>query len=87
MKVIVLGASGFIGFPIAQALTRAGHIVYGLTRSEAKAKQFAAEEIIPVVGQPESDSWHSLISTADVIIEAVRGPDLKTLSANLIDAS
>jgi len=84
MKFIVLGASGFIGFPIAQALTRAGHIVYGLTRSEAKAKQLAAEEIIPIIGQPESDSWHSLISTADVIIEALGG-DSRAISPAILE--
>jgi len=44
MKVIVLGASGFIGFPAAQALVRAGHVVYGVTRSVSKAKQLATEE-------------------------------------------
>ncbi|KAH0826232.1 hypothetical protein J3R83DRAFT_5690 [Lanmaoa asiatica] len=37
-------SSGSIGFPIAQALSRAGHIVYGVTRSETKAKQLAADE-------------------------------------------
>jgi len=29
---------------MAQAFVRAGHIVYGVTRSVAKARQFAAEE-------------------------------------------
>lgn len=37
-------ASGFIGFPVAQALIRAGHHVIGVTRSETKAKQLATEE-------------------------------------------
>ncbi len=40
----LLSATGFIGLPIAQAFVRAGHIVYGQTRSAAKAKQLAAEE-------------------------------------------
>lgn len=44
-SLITLGsASGFIGFPAAQALVRAGHQVIGLTRSQEKAKQLAAEE-------------------------------------------
>ncbi|KAF9074228.1 hypothetical protein BDP27DRAFT_1359735 [Rhodocollybia butyracea] len=72
MKVLVFGSSGAIGFPVAQALVRAGHIVYGQTRSEAKAQQLAAEEIIPVVCDiVSSDTWHSLIPTIDVVIEAV----------------
>jgi nucleoside-diphosphate-sugar epimerase len=37
-------ATGFIGLPTAQALARAGHIVYGLARTEAKAKLLVADE-------------------------------------------
>ena len=37
-------ASGFIGFPAAQALARAGHNVYGQTRSTEKAAQLTKEE-------------------------------------------
>jgi nucleoside-diphosphate-sugar epimerase len=40
-------ASGFIGLPIAQALVRAGHQVFGQTRSQKKAKQLIAEESRP----------------------------------------
>ncbi|KAL0567991.1 hypothetical protein V5O48_014001 [Marasmius crinis-equi] len=72
MRVLVLGATGAIGLPVAQALARAGHYVVGLTRSEEKAKQLAAEEIIPLVGDPSSPSnWISVIRDMDVIIEAV----------------
>jgi hypothetical protein len=39
MKVLVLGGSGFIGQPAAQALSRAGHSVFVLTRSKEKAKK------------------------------------------------
>jgi len=42
--LILFRASGFIGFPAAQALSRAGHVVYGQTRSQEKAKRLAAEE-------------------------------------------
>ncbi|KAJ7133336.1 hypothetical protein C8R44DRAFT_772215 [Mycena epipterygia] len=81
MKVLILGATGFIGFPAAQALVRAGHIVYGLARTEAKAKMLTVEEIIPVIGDADSDVWIPLISTLDVIIESIGGTaDVKTLS-------
>ena len=42
--IVHKSASGFIGLPAAQALSRAGHIVYGLTRFEEKAKLLAADE-------------------------------------------
>ena len=50
MKIFVTGASGFIGFAVASALSRAGHEVVGLVRSAEKAKRLAAAEIEPVVG-------------------------------------
>ncbi|KAJ7133331.1 hypothetical protein C8R44DRAFT_977516 [Mycena epipterygia] len=80
MKVLILGATGFIGFPAAQALVRAGHIVYGLARTQEKAKTLAAEEIIPIIGDVDSDAWIPLIATLDLIIDAIGGAaDVKTL--------
>ncbi|KIJ60222.1 hypothetical protein HYDPIDRAFT_32478 [Hydnomerulius pinastri MD-312] len=86
MKVLVLGASGFIGFPVAQALSRAGHTVYGLTRSATKAKQLAADEIIPIIGEPSvSDTWIHLVPTLDVVIEAIGGTaDLRNIAVSLL---
>jgi len=87
MKVLVFGASGFIGFPVSQALLRAGHIVYGQTRSQDKAKQLAAEEIIPVVGEPtDVATWESLVESLDAVIEALAGLDMKTISVDLLNA-
>ncbi|KAJ6464783.1 hypothetical protein C8R47DRAFT_1237322 [Mycena vitilis] len=71
MKVLILGATGFIGFPAAQALARAGHTVYGLARTEAKAKTLAVEEIIPILGDISSDNWLPHIATIDAVIETV----------------
>jgi len=47
--------SGFIGLPAAQAFVRAGHIVYGQTRSEKSSQSLAKEEIIPLVLDPSTD--------------------------------
>ncbi|KAJ7206250.1 hypothetical protein GGX14DRAFT_500409 [Mycena pura] len=76
MNILILGATGFIGFPAAQALVRAGHTVYGLSRTEAKAKLLAAEELIPVIGDVDSDNWIPLIAKLDIIIEAVGGGEI-----------
>ncbi|EIW74573.1 NAD(P)-binding protein [Coniophora puteana RWD-64-598 SS2] len=88
MKVLVIGASGFIGLPVAQALVRAGHTVYGLTRSAEKAKQLAADEIIPIVGQvTETAPLLALVPTLDVIIEAIGGTaNLRAVSVDLLQA-
>jgi len=84
MKVLVLGASGSIGKPVAEAFSRAGHEVYGQTRSASKAKQLALEEVIPVIGEPDSDIWLQLIPTLDVVIDAVGGGDIKAYSQTLL---
>jgi nucleoside-diphosphate-sugar epimerase len=88
MKVLVLGASGFIGFPAAQALVRAGHYVLGLTRSEAKAKQLSAEEIIPIVGEIDKPAaWVHIIKDLDAVIDCVGGSaDIKTLAGETVVA-
>ncbi|GJE96821.1 NAD(P)-binding protein [Phanerochaete sordida] len=88
MKVLVLGATGFIGLPAAQALVRAGHVVYGLTRSQDKAKKLAEEEIIPVIGETSDPStWLPLVASLDAVIDAVGGSaDIKTLSEDMLNA-
>jgi len=88
MKVLVLGATGFIGMPAAQALVRAGHHVIGLTRSEKKGKQLAAEEIIPLIGEIDKPSeWVSIVKDLDAVLECVGGTaDIKTLSESILAA-
>ncbi len=50
MNVFITGATGYIGFSVAQAFRRAGHQVWGLTRSAAKAAVLEQQEIWPVIG-------------------------------------
>ncbi|KAF7290768.1 Epimerase domain-containing protein [Mycena indigotica] len=83
MKVLVLGATGFLGQPISQALVRAGHEVYGLARTSEKAKQLARDEVIPVIGTVDSDAYMHLIPTLDVVISAINAtPDILTNTFN-----
>src|SRR5213594_2543866 len=51
MQVFVTGATGYVGWSVATAFRRAGHRVWGLTRTEAKARRLAQQEIEPVVGE------------------------------------
>ena len=50
MKVLVTGATGYIGGAAARALRRAGHVVHGLVRSSDKEAELLRSEIIPVRG-------------------------------------
>ncbi len=58
MKVFVTGATGHVGFRIAHAFRRAGHQVWGLTRSDNGATRLDRHEIRPVIGSlQEPGSW------------------------------
>ena len=67
-RVLLIGATGFVGSALASELLRSGFFtVYGLARSEAKAKQLAAKEVIPVLGSVmDSAAYLSLIKTAQI---------------------
>jgi len=75
MKVLIFGATGFIGNPAAKAFARAGHIVYGTTRSEKSARALAEEEIVPVVCDPATPEgikvFSSIAEACDVVIDTI----------------
>jgi len=50
MKVFITGATGYVGFNVATAFRRAGHEVWGLARSEEKARILVQNEIHPIIG-------------------------------------
>jgi len=71
MKVFITGATGYIGFNVAMAYRRAGHEVWGLTRTEKKARILARHEIRPVVGSmQEPGVWSEAAGGCAVLIHA-----------------
>ena len=71
MKVFITGATGYIGFNVAMAYRRAGHAVWGLTRSAEKARILERHEIRPVVGSMQAaDRWQEAASACAVLIHA-----------------
>jgi nucleoside-diphosphate-sugar epimerase len=50
MHVFLTGATGYIGSAVAEALQKDGHEVFGLARSQDKAKQFEAHHSRPRLG-------------------------------------
>jgi nucleoside-diphosphate-sugar epimerase len=71
MKVFITGATGYIGFNVAMAYRRAGHEVWGLTRSEEKSRMLARHEIRPVVGSMQTtDRWRDAAGECSVLIHA-----------------
>ncbi|KAF9097128.1 hypothetical protein BGX29_008203 [Mortierella sp. GBA35] len=62
VKVLVIGAAGYIGLRLSQHLRQANHIVYGTTRSPSNESILAINEIIPIVGPVEHESTKDLPS-------------------------
>ncbi|KAK9449444.1 NAD(P)-binding protein [Limtongia smithiae] len=70
MKVLILGAAGFIGKPTAQAFAAAGYETYGQSRDPAAGVVLQQDEITPLIGTPvEIIEKHG--AEMDVIIDCV----------------
>jgi nucleoside-diphosphate-sugar epimerase len=71
MKVFITGATGYVGFNVAMAYRRAGHAVWGLTRSSEKAQILSRHEIRPVVGSMQKpEGWAEAAKNCSVLIHA-----------------
>jgi nucleoside-diphosphate-sugar epimerase len=71
MRVFVTGATGYVGFSVATAFRRAGHRVWGLARSEAKARRLAQHEIEPVVGDlADPGSYANIAAECALLVHA-----------------
>src|SRR6516225_6741772 len=59
MRILLTGATGYIGGAVLDALVRAGHHVTAVVRNSEKARRVSARGAYPVVGtlaEPESYS-------------------------------
>ncbi|KAI9698227.1 MAG: hypothetical protein M1836_004229 [Candelina mexicana] len=74
-KVLILGATGYVGFGLAQVLLRSGNYrVYGLARTPEKAKLLTKAEIIPVLGgTTDTAAYLSLLESEhiDIVVDVV----------------
>lgn len=79
MRVFITGASGYVGFNVALALRRAGHQVFGLTRTNEKAQMLARNEIQPVVGDLQKpETFLPFADQCSIIIHAAVDYELNT---------
>lgn len=71
MRIFVTGATGYLGFNVATAFRRAGYDVYGLVRTQDKARELAKQEVHPVLGTMEQpDGYAAIAADCSVLIHA-----------------
>lgn len=68
MDVFVTGASGYVGGAAARALRRAGHRVFGLVRTDGKARILEADEIAPVLGDLADPTTYSAVAARCAVL-------------------
>lgn len=67
-RILILGATGYIGSALGSSLLRHNHKVYNLARTPAKANQLARLEMIPVIGSiQDPGAYIQLIETAAIV--------------------
>lgn len=76
MKILVTGATGYIGGSVADRLCREGHEVTGLTRTPEQAQKLKARGILPVIGSlDEAEKLADAARAADAVIHAASADD------------
>ncbi|MDW3688352.1 NAD-dependent epimerase/dehydratase family protein [Cupriavidus sp. CV2] len=80
MKILVTGATGYIGGAAAKALVKRGHEVFGLARSEASAGRLRLAGITPVAGDFTDNA--SLIRAASGVDTIVSTASIGSLAGS-----
>src|SRR5262245_16219116 len=75
MKLLVTGATGFVGAAVVRALLRRGHHVTGLVRSPAKSRPLEEAGMTVAIGDMwRPDTYVPLVSGVEAVVHAAQQP-------------
>jgi nucleoside-diphosphate-sugar epimerase len=89
MKILLTGATGYIGSAVAEALRRAGHEVVGLARSDEAAQRLKAKNIQSVRGDlSDTGTLSAAAREADAVIHTAlpHSPEAASIDRNAVEA-
>lgn len=78
MRILVTGASGYIGKAVAKAFRAKGHRVYGMVRTDEDARLLSLDEILPIkadLNKPES--YKKRLEEVEVVVHCAFDPSAK----------
>ncbi|GAA5212558.1 NAD-dependent epimerase/dehydratase family protein [Microbacterium kyungheense] len=88
MKILLTGATGYIGSAVLDTLLDAGHDVLAPVRSDEAAATVAAKGATPVVGDLHDADWlTSLLEGTDAAIHTAASGDAERLNVAVVDAA
>jgi len=88
MKILLTGATGYIGSAVLDTLLVAGHDVLAPVRSDEAAATVAAKGATPVVGDLHDVDWlTSLLEGTDAAIHTAASDDPERLNVAVVDAA
>lgn len=87
MKILLTGATGYIGAVVLDTLLGAGHDVIAPVRSDSSARAVAARGGTPIVGDLYDAAWLSdLLESTDAAIHTAASDDAERLNLAVADA-
>jgi len=74
MRVLVIGAGGFLGSGVARGLVRGGHEVHALARDAAKAQALRQRGYTPVAGDFHTPELLAAVDAAEAVVNCSSVP-------------
>jgi len=68
MKIVIIGASGFVGSRLTRDLLESGHTVTGLARSEPKTATAHPNQRFIAADTTRPGEWMKALSEADAVV-------------------